>query len=350
MDNKNSFEDLIRAKMGALEQAPPDKLGLQLKHKLNRHKKSNFLRNSILYGIIGSLLVVAFLIFQYAGNTSSKNTIPTTKKLPPAIQLDSSKYHNDHNQGSIVDYSSPKDKILVLQTPDDIKNKPYIQARRQAQAEQKMIFIHAFNMDCSHCQKMKDSTLTNPEVQAFLTEHFVKIDIDLQLLENKEVAAFYDIKTSPKSLFLNGNGQLVTIVNGFQDGPNFLQTLENAMEEEAAGSYIDLMSKKRVNPTLDKLQRVDDLKKNLLPKDIQLLTAKVFPNPTNGKFNVAIKGQVTPLSIKIIDLQGKVIVEQTQTIFNGEKQLNFDLTGQQGHYIIQFIQAKSMIYKKLVVQ
>lgn len=353
MDNKDNFENFIKAKMNALEQTPPNKLGVQLKHKLNAQKKSDFPWNSILLWAIGSLLLLAFLIFQYTGNIAPKAPIPSPGKFPQANQLDSEKLPSEHNhshQAPITDSSPKKDKILVVQTVNDIKNKPYIEARSQAKAEQKMIFIYAFDMDCSHCQKMKDSTLKNPEVEEFLAEHFVKIDIDLQLLKNKDVAAFYDIKTSPKVLFLNGNGQLVTIANGFQAPAKFIRILENAMEEEAAGSYIDLTSKKRVNPTPDKLQKVDNLKNDLLPKGIQRLTAKVFPNPTTGKFTTVIKGQSSPLLLKIIDLNGKIILEERRAIFNGEERFNYDLTGQKGQYIIQFTQGKSMIYKKIIVQ
>lgn len=353
MDNKDSFEDFIKAKIDALEQTPPDKLGVQLKQKLNAQKKSNFPWSSIIPWAIVCLLLLAFLIFQYTGNRSPKKNISSPKKFPQAIQLDSKKLHKEHNHGHqahIIDSSQKKDKFLVIQTPDDIKNKPYIKARLQAQAEQKLIFIHAFNLDCNHCQKMRDITLANPEVKTFLREYFVKIDINLQLIENKDVAMFYDIKTSPKFLFLNKKGQLVSIANGFQEPAKFIQILENAMEEEAAGSYIDLMSKKRINPMPGKLQKVGTLKNDLLSKGIQLLTVKVFPNPTRGKFTTAIKGQKSPLQIRIIDLNGKVIVEQTKTKFNGAEKLDFDLTGQLGHYIIQFSQGKSMIYKKVVVQ
>ena len=464
MDSKDNFEDLIKAKMDALAQTPPDKLGVQLKYKLNAQKDPDFRWSKVILWTIGSLLLIGFLIFQYIGNTSPKENIPSSNKFPQASQWDSEKHRNEENHGHqapIINSSPKKDKILVAQTPDDIKNKPYIKARLQAKNEQKMIFMHAFNMDCNHCQKMRDSTLANPEIKAFLDKHFVKIDIDLQLMENKEVAQFYDIKTSPKFLFLNGKGQVVTIANGFQDAPKFIQTLENAMEDEAAGSYIDLMTKKWLNPVPNKLQKVNPLinvdlpdsfllkvttsqklilinvyeadckkckklekvtfndknvqdllstrfarwtidaeqakslglfkssnkynapityifsnqgtwissfsgymppkpflktlKKSLTQnsfqfKGIQRLKAKVFPNPTRGKFNVAVEGKPAPLLIRIIDLQGKVILEQTQSTFNGEEKLNYDLTGQKGHYIIQFSQGKSMIYKKVIVQ
>jgi len=367
----------------------------------------------------------------------------------------------DYEHRHTTDQHSKNTKILVAQTPDDIKNKPYIQARLQAKNEQKMIFLHAFNLDCNHCQKMKDITLANQEVQSFLQAHFVKIDIDLQLLENVEVAQYYDIKTSPKFLFLNDKGQLVVIANGFQEPAKFVALLEKAMEEEAAGSYIDLMSRKRVNPTPNSLQKSHYLKNVFLPdsillavaaskksilinvfekncakcerlekntfqdnavqqiikdrfsrwiitpeqakeiglfqnaqkevtpttfiynhkgvwltkfagymspkpfiktlknplnnnsiqgKSIQSLKAKIFPNPTTGKFNAVIEGQKSPLLIKIVDLNGKIIFEEKQTEFNGAKEQYFDLTGQQGHYIIQFSQGKSMIYKKVIIQ
>ncbi|MFK7983661.1 MAG: thioredoxin fold domain-containing protein, partial [Saprospiraceae bacterium] len=304
-------------------------------------------------------------------------------------------------------------------------------------------------------------TLANPEVQEFLQDHFVKIDIDLQLIENVEVAGYYDIKTSPKFLFLNAKGQIVAMVNGFQAPEKFIAVLEKAMEEEAAGSYIDLMSRKRVNPTPDKLQKAHPLKNVRLPdsillkattshksilinvfgtdctkceklkqityqdkkvqtiinthfyrwiidtaqaqdiglfqnpkkdispttfiynnkgtwltkfegfmppkpfiktlnqaltknplqhKGIQLLEAKVFPNPTTGLFTVAVNGRKLPLHLKIIDLDGKILVEKKQTEFNRTANLRFDLTRKKGQYIVQLAQGKSMIYKKIIVQ
>jgi len=345
MDNRDSFEEILRGKIEGLEKQPSQKLGRQLKDKLKQEERGNSFFKKILFWAI-SIGLLAFLSFQYFQYKDSVTSPKSIKQIQQANHLDFRK--NGHHNHSID--TNKKDKILVTQTPDDIKNKPYIQARLQAKAEQKMIFLHAFNLDCHHCQKMKDSTLTNQEVQAVLQEHFVKIDIDLQLLENIEVAQFYDIKTSPKFLFLNGKGQLVTMINGFQEPTEFMATLEKAMEEEAAGSYIDLISRKRVNPTPDKLHKVDSIKHNSLLEGVQLIAAKVFPNPTMGKFTATIKGQKSPLQIKMIDLNGKIIFEERQMEFNGEIEQHFDLTGQKGHYIIQFSQGKSMIYKKVIIQ
>ena len=203
-----------------------------------------------------------------------------------ANHLDTKHTHENFDHNHLPD-TNKREKVLVAQTPNNIKNKPYIQARLQAKAEQKLIFIHAFNLDCSHCQKMKEITLADKEVQDFLQDHFVKIDIDMQLKENFEVIRFYDIRTTPTFLFLNGAGQIVNISKGFQAPEQFITYLEKAMEAAAEGSYIDLMSRKRVNPTPDKLLKSDESKQPL-PKGIQLLKAKVFPNPTTGLFTVAV--------------------------------------------------------------
>jgi len=85
------------------------------------------------------------------------------------------------------------------------------------------------------------------------------------------------------------------------------------------------------------------LKQNtLLHKGIQSLVAKVYPNPSAGVFYVAVKGQKSPLHIKVVDLDGRIILEENQTEFNGAQNHHF--------YIIQLTQGKSMIYKKVIVQ
>lgn len=353
MDNRDRFEEILQTKMEGLEKAPSSKVDYQFKNRLNKQNSDRISIPKVILWIVGSI-AIAMVSFQYLQNKLLQE-VPNEKIeiIPQANHIDTKKFHkNDgfylgpHNHNKNL---NEKAKLLVAQ-PSDIKNKAYIQTRLKAQAENKLIFIHAFNMDCSHCQKMKELTLANKEVQAFLQEHFVKINIDLQLEENIEVIRFYGIKTSPSFLFLNGDGQIVAISNGFQEPEKFITILEKAMEEEAAGSYIDLMSRKRVNPTPDKLQTLDNLATNDLPKDIQLLTAKVFPNPTSGIFNAEVKGQKSPLHLKIIDLDGRVLLEETQTEFNGNQNHRFDLTNKKGQFIIQFTQGKSIIYKKIIVQ
>ena len=467
MKNKKSFENILKSKMDGLEHVPSDRLGTQLKHRLQAKKGTNFPWQKIILWMIGGLFL-AFIGFQYFKSTNTKIPKQPVEEIQQANRLDTKPFHNGHKHRNghehhtyPVDSTQKEAKLLVMQTPKDIKNKPFVKARLQAKSEQKMIFLHAFNLDCSHCQKMQDSTLADEVVQAFLQDYFVKIDIDLKQIENAEVMQFYDIKTSPKFLFLNGDGKLVTIAGGFHQPEKFMDILEKAMEENAAGSYLDLTSRKRVNPTPDQLQKTHPLTKVLLPdnllmeagaanqlilinvfekdcpncerletvtfkdkkvqeimdtrflkwtidwtqaknlgllqpdnkvnipitfifstigiwltkfedfmapkpfiktlqqsltrnatlpKDIQLLAAKVFPNPTQGPFKVAMKGQTAPLAIKIIDLQGKIILEQTKTDFSGQQEYRFDLTGQQGQFFIQFSQEKSVIYKKIVVQ
>lgn len=342
MKNKRSFEDILKSKMDGLEQVPPDRLGAQLKHQIQAKKDANFQWQKMLIWAIGSLLL-AWAYLQYIQSVASKTPPQPVEELQYANRLDSQDFHEESGHSHLA-ASQKEAKILVTQTPEGIKNIPYINARLQAKAEQKMIFLHAFNLDCNHCQKMKDSTLTNLEVQAFLQEHFVKIDIDLQLTENVEVIRFYGIKTSPTFLFLNGDGQLVTIAGGYHRPNKFMDILEKAMEENAAGSYVDLKTRKRVNPM------PNQLKKGSQDKRLELLTANVFPNPTNGRFTVAVNGQKSPLQISIINLDGKIILEQTKNEFNKNRKYSFDLTGQQGQFIIQFLQGKSMIYKKIIVQ
>ncbi len=78
--------------------------------------------------------------------------------------------------------------------------------------------------------------------------------------------------------------------------------------------------------------------------------AIVYPNPSDGKFFITSHGQ-GPISVKLTDLQGKVVLEQRLSGEQDETELNSgDLNN--GVYLVQItnLSKNETVYRKLVIQ
>lgn len=336
MNNQDSFENIIKSKMNELEILPPHQLGKQLTNNLGA-KKSNSL-----YWQKAIILVIGFILLTFLYTQFFKSALPANQskeQLQQANKTQLQQHQHQHEHGH--EHHSPQKttKKLIVQTPENIKNEPYIEALKLAKTTQRLIFIHAYNLDCNHCMKMKEITLVDKEVHSFLTEHFVKIDIDMQNPKNIEVIRFYEIKSTPSFLFLDGNGQLIVNSGGFHKPDKFIEILERVMEWEASGTYLDLPTRKIINS-----------KKKPNPLPTMTLAAKVYPNPTHGPINIEVKGQKLPLHIRLLDLNGRIVFEKIESDFDGAMNQQFNLSAQKGQFILQIVQDKEMVSKKLVIQ
>jgi len=107
----------------------------------------------------------------------------------------------------------------------------------------KKIFVDVYTDWCGWCKKMDKDTFNNPEVAAYMTEHFYMVKMDAEGKEPIEykgktfkfvpqgrrgyhelAAALLQGKMSyPTVLFLNEKQQILSPVPGYQNAENFLK-------------------------------------------------------------------------------------------------------------------------------
>lgn len=75
----------------------------------------------------------------------------------------------------------------------------------------------------------------------------------------------------------------------------------------------------------------------------------VFPNPSKGEFNVQFNSNETKIStISVLDLQGRIVYSEIQSIFEGANQIPLDLTGTDaGIYLLKM---DNQLLEKLIIE
>lgn len=77
----------------------------------------------------------------------------------------------------------------------------------------------------------------------------------------------------------------------------------------------------------------------------ETLSAKVYPNPTNGE--IILEGQIR--EVRLIDLQGRVLIESTFPPYQEYKSLDLGNLPN-GLYILHLQNEKAKAIKKVIVQ
>ncbi|MCB9234745.1 MAG: T9SS type A sorting domain-containing protein [Bacteroidia bacterium] len=89
-----------------------------------------------------------------------------------------------------------------------------------------------------------------------------------------------------------------------------------------------------------------------LNPELGVASFEVYPNPSQGKFTVAIQGdQVnTPLKVQIVSLLGQVIEQRSPGILSGELKMEFDLKNlARGTYLVEVWVGENRISRRIAI-
>ena len=84
------------------------------------------------------------------------------------------------------------------------------------------------------------------------------------------------------------------------------------------------------------------------PPDINLSTLEVFPNPSPGKVNIMFTVEPGPTTVKILDMNGKVLYEESLENFDGHYAKELDIDTSNGGAILQIIQGDDIFSEKIL--
>jgi thioredoxin-related protein len=131
--------------------------------------------------------------------------------------------------------------VRAAESPPEIEWYSYAQGLEQARQTGKHLLVN-FSADwCIYCKKMKKETYTDPDVIAYINEHFVPVMVDTQ--KEKQIANQYYVRGLPTIWFLTSEGAKISNLPGFVDAPMFLQVLKylasSSYEQMDFKSYLD---------------------------------------------------------------------------------------------------------------
>lgn len=95
-------------------------------------------------------------------------------------------------------------------------------ALAQARKENKLVFLDANATWCPPCKALKKRTFTDPAVGKFYNDHFINVDMNMEVGEGKTVAVKYAVNAYPTLIFVNGKGEIVKKTTGFMPATEFL--------------------------------------------------------------------------------------------------------------------------------
>ena len=99
------------------------------------------------------------------------------------------------------------------------------------------ILVDVYAPWCPWCQKLQSEVYTDPEIRAYLSEHFeiarLNIDEEEDIIEFKgftltpaELAAGLGAEATPTTVFLDADGEYITRLPGFVDADEFKNVLK----------------------------------------------------------------------------------------------------------------------------
>jgi thiol:disulfide interchange protein len=99
----------------------------------------------------------------------------------------------------------------------------YEVARKKARDEGKQIFVEFSASWCSPCQKMKQTTFTDPLVRDKLSRY---VEVLLDADSNSELASKFGVRGIPAYLVLSAEGTVILRGSGFRGPQAFRQWLD----------------------------------------------------------------------------------------------------------------------------
>lgn len=110
----------------------------------------------------------------------------------------------------------------------------------------KNVYINFYADWCTYCAKMDKETLADPDVVAYLNEHFVVVKVNSD--KAQDLSAAYQVQGLPTSWFLSAAGEKIAPIPGFVPANMFLPVLKYVQSE----SYKTMKFKEFVDKGLDR--------------------------------------------------------------------------------------------------
>ena len=111
-----------------------------------------------------------------------------------------------------------------------------------AEKDDKPVVIDFYTSWCHWCKVMDKKTFSDPEIQAYLSEHFVTIRLNAESRSERytykgkeyspvELTRSFKVRGFPSLAYLDREGELITIVPGFVPKETFLPFLHYIKNE-----------------------------------------------------------------------------------------------------------------------
>lgn len=124
--------------------------------------------------------------------------------------------------------------LLVAAQVEFSKSQNWDEIKQAAREQNKLIFIDAYTDWCGWCKVMDKETFSKPEVGEFQNSQFVNYKLEMEKEELGVLLSMkYGVASFPSFLLFNAEGELLTILGGYQPAAPWLADLGEAVSNPA---------------------------------------------------------------------------------------------------------------------
>lgn len=122
----------------------------------------------------------------------------------------------------------------IVQAQEAIQFKPlsFAEAKAEAAATGKLIFLDGYTSWCAPCKWMEGNVFNQPEVSSFYNDNFINTKFDCEVGEGISLAKTYGIRSFPTYLFLDAEGTLLYRTQSRMEADKFLQEGRQALNKD----------------------------------------------------------------------------------------------------------------------
>lgn len=126
----------------------------------------------------------------------------------------SSKWHNN---------SSNISKIVTKDAGIKFMEANWANALKEAQKQNKLIFLDAYTSWCGPCKMLKSNTFTDKEAGEFYNKNFINVAIDMEKGDGPSLAGKYGVNAYPTLIFADASGKMVAYTKGYIDAIQLIE-------------------------------------------------------------------------------------------------------------------------------